>query len=292
MRRAFADIPSDLAAYEQARVVLVPVPFEGTVTYLPGTSRGPAAILDASRALELYEQDLGRRPCDVGIHIADEVVAHSPEELVARVEEQVGAILSDGKFPLVVGGEHTVAVGAFRALQRLHPDLSYLHVDAHADLRDSFEGDPLSHASVAARFRDTATGVHVGVRSLSSEEATRIREDHIPCVWATKTREPGWRAVALERLTGPVYLSLDLDVLDPSVLPAVGCPEPGGLDWWDVDALLRELPLRHRVVGMDVSELAPLPGMAWCDFVAARLVYRSIGHLVPSDPSTPVRAGK
>ena len=283
MPQSFADIPGELAAYGQARVVLVPVPFEGTITYLPGTSRGPAAILEASGALELYESDLGRSPCDVGIHVAEEVEAVSSEEMVAQVERRVGAIVSDGKFPLVIGGEHTVAVGAFRALQRLHPDLSYLHVDAHADLRESYQGDPLSHASVAARFRDAAYGVHVGIRSLSSEEASRIQKDHIPVVWAAQTREDGWRAVALDRLTGPVYLSLDLDVLDPSVLPAVGCPEPGGLDWWDVDALLRDLSLRHRVVGMDVSELAPLPGMAWCDFVAARLVYRAIGHLIPSD---------
>jgi agmatinase len=274
--RAFADAPAGFSGYDRSRVVVLPVPFEGTSTYLPGASRGPAAVLEASRALELY---LELSPYQVGIHVADDVEAYSSEEMVETVGNRVSRFVADGKLPLVLGGEHAVAVGAFQTLRERHASLCYLSLDAHADLRPSYEGNPLSHASVSARFRDTSEGVHVGVRSLSVEESQTIKEQRIPCVWAWETRIKGWSERVFEHLGDPVYLSLDLDVFDPSVLPAVGCPEPGGLSWWEVDRLLRDVAARRRIVGVDVSELAPMGSMAWCDFFAARLIYRLIGYV-------------
>jgi agmatinase len=288
--RAFADAPEASTGYDRSRVVVLPVPFEGTSTYLPGTSRGPAAVLEASRALELYEPDLGLSPYQVGIHVADDIEAYSSEDMVHTVQRRVSSIAGDGKLPLVLGGEHAVAVGAFRALGERHPALSYLSIDAHADLRPSYDGNPLSHASVSSRFRDTGEGVHVGVRSLSVEESRTISEQRISCIWAWETRVEGWIERVFECLGDPVYVSLDLDVFDPSVLPAVGCPEPGGLSWWDIDCLLREVAARRRVVGADVSELAPMSSMAWCDFFTARLIYRLIGYVCMSHlrpPHTP-----
>ncbi len=275
----FADIPESHTRYDRSGVVVLPVPFEGTSTYLPGTSRGPAAVLEASRALELYEPDLGVSPYEVGIHVAEDVEAYSSQEMVRAVRSQVSRIVLDGKFPIVLGGEHTVAVGAFQALIERHPQVCFLSLDAHADLRESYEGNPLSHASVSARFWDEGRGVHVGVRSLSAEESVVIDQRGIPCVWAWETLVEGWWDRVFEHLGDPVYVSLDLDVFDPSVLPAVGCPEPGGLSWWDVDALLREVSTRRHVVGADVSELAPVGSMAWCDFFTARLIYRLIGYV-------------
>ncbi len=274
----FADLPPQLTSSETSRTVVVPVPFEGTVSYLPGASHAPSAVLEASRALELYEPDLGVEPCQVGIHVASAVEAASSEDLVALVEARVSSVVDRGKFPLVLGGEHTTAVGAFRALRRVCPDLCFVYLDAHADLRPSYEGNPLSHASVAARFWERSAGVHVGVRSLSKEEADRIEAESIPCVWAWETRKPGWVERALSHLHGPVYLSLDVDVFDPAVLPAVGCPEPGGLGWWEIDGLLRSLFGAYKVVAVDISELSPRAGMEWCDFLVARLLYRIIGY--------------
>jgi agmatinase len=288
--RRFADAPEASTGYERSAVVVLPVPFEGTSTYLPGTSRGPAAVLEASRALELYEPDLGLSPYQAGIHVSDDIEAYSSEDMVQTVQRRVAAIIANGKLPLVLGGEHAVAVGAFRALSDRHPSLCYLSLDAHADLRPAYEGNPLSHASVSARFQDTAHGVHVGLRSLSVEESQTIAQEGIPCVWAWETRIDGWIEHVFDSLGDPVYVSLDLDVFDPSVLPAVGCPEPGGLSWWDVDSLLREVMVRRRVVGVDVSELAPTGTMAWCDFFTARLIYRLVGYFWKSQlrpPRTP-----
>ena len=221
-------------------------------------------------------------PYRAGIHTlpALEPLASGPEAMSARVEEIVGRLLAADKLPILLGGEHSLTIGAVRALSGQGEKLSVLQLDAHADLREEYEGTPFSHACVGRRIAERARLVQLGVRSLSAAEADYLRHAQVTTVYAREWLEDEQSAErALAELDDPVYITIDLDVFDPAIMPATGTPEPGGLGWYAVLRLLRRVCRTHRVLGVDLVELAPLPGQVAPDFLAAKLVYKLIGYL-------------
>ncbi|MEW5911347.1 MAG: agmatinase [Thermodesulfobacteriota bacterium] len=266
---------------EACRAALIPAPLEATVSYGGGTALGPAAIIQASQAMELYDEVVGCQPVDQGIYTHAGVDVRGPlTEVVARIERAVAAELAAGRLPVVLGGEHTVSLGPLQALVASRgTDFTVLCLDAHTDLRDAYEGQRLCHATVMRRALDLGLSVrHLGLRSSSQAEVELIKEAGLSPLWAHEVHDdPHWLNRALAGLSGPVYLSLDVDGLDAGIMPATGTPEPGGLSWQQVTAWLSAVCARHQVLGLDIVELAPLTEQPAWDFTAARLLYRALG---------------
>jgi agmatinase len=278
----FGDLPEPFGDPGRARVAVIPVPYDGTSTWLKGADRGPAAIIDASAHLELYDIQTAGEPYRLGI-LTDEPVLEgsSPEAMVRAVEQRVSAHLQAGRFPVVLGGEHSVSIGAMRAAAARHPGLCFLQLDAHTDLRPEYGGSPFSHASVMARARELGPIVQVGIRSLDAAERASLDPRRV--FYAERLRR-GWAREVVRRLSPKVYLTLDLDVLDPAFMPSTGTPEPGGLDWYQVLSILRLVCRRREVVGFDLVELAPGENRA-PDFLAAKLVYKLLAYLQAYQPA-------
>ena len=279
---SFLDTPPEESDANKARVVLIPVPYDSTTSFKGGTRHGPEAIIRASRHLEDYDFELDRDISLVRIHTAPELVPDlsGPEALVEQVRRAVRQVVSSGRLPALLGGEHTIAIGAVQALAEADPLISVLYLDAHADLRDQYMGTRWGHASVARRLTEICPVVHVGVRSLSAEEQQFVREQRLPVhFWTGEARGAAELAAAvLETLSAHVYVSIDLDVFDPSVMAAVGTPEPGGMSWAEVTGLLRAVGENRQVVGFDVAELSPNEGPEACAVTAATLAYKLIGY--------------
>lgn len=284
MSRDFLNLPEEEKAGPQAPYWILPVPYEQTVSYGRGCARGPAAILEASAEVELFDEELETEPYEVGIGTLEfeEVTAAGPETMVARLEQRVEALARTGKTVITLGGEHSLTPGPVRAYQKLYADLSVLQIDAHADLRDSYQDCKYSHASAMMRVRDTVgVTVGVGIRNLSRREFDYYRSTpdcHLSFAFQ-RDAAGEWINDAIARLTPNVYVTIDLDGLDPSIMPAVGTPEPGGLTYDEVLAVLRGVTRQRHVVGADVVELAPIGGMHAPDFVAARLTYKLISYI-------------
>ena len=280
----FLDFSPDEVGLSDARAVLIPVPYDGTTSYRGGARYGPKAIIRASRHLEDYDLELDREVSSVGIYTTPEIEpdASGPEAMVERVCRAVESVAAPGRLVGLLGGEHTIAVGAVRALVRSYPDLSVLYLDAHADLRDEYMGTSWGHASVARRLHGLCPMVQVGVRSLSLAEREFIRASELPVVfWPAgdgAARPADLAAQVLGRLSQRVYVSIDVDVFDPSLMAAVGTPEPGGMAWRDVVDLLRAVSESREIVGFDVTELSPGEGPESCAFTAAKLVYKLIAY--------------
>lgn len=275
--QTFLGLPESAAAYARARVVVLPIPFEATTSYGSGTRDGPAAILAASRQVETYDADLGADLADAPIHTAAPLAPDfsSPSAMTDRIHAAAARYLADGKWVLGLGGEHAVTLGLVRAAADVHGPLSLLQVDAHLDLRDAFEGTPYSHASVMRRCLDEGhRTVHVGIRNVSQEEAALVRDRGLPVFYGRDCAAgDAWIDQAVDVLADPVYVTFDVDGLDPSVIRTTGTPEPGGLGWWQAMTLLARVFARRRVVGADVVELAAAGDRA-SDFAAARLAAR------------------
>ena len=280
----FLDVRPDEVALEDARVVLVPAPYDSTTSYRGGARDGPAAIVTASRQLEDYDLELDRDVSEVGIYTAPAIApdVSGPRAMIDVVEEVVTRLAAPGRLVGLLGGEHSITVGAVTALARSHPDVSVLYLDAHADLRDEYMGSPWGHASVARRLLEVCPVVEVGVRSLSLDERDFIRENEVPVVfWPPDNGgAEGLAKRVIDSLTPTVYVSVDLDVLDPSVMPSVGNPEPGGMGWRELTGLLGAVAAERRIVGFDVTELSPGEGPEAGAFTAARLVQKLIGYAV------------
>ncbi len=269
--------------FEEAAVAVLPAPYDLTTTYQPGARFGPRALLTASLNVELFDEELRWDASQVGIHTlpALEPVATGPQAMVPEIAEAVRGLFNAGKFPVTLGGDHSIAIGAFEALIDCWEGVSVLQFDAHADLRESYQGSPFSHASVMARARESFDCVQVGVRSWSEEEEHALWQEPARVVTAADvaTDPEAQLARVLEVLGDPVYITLDLDCLDPAIMPATGTPEPGGLSWRTITRYLRAVAEQRHVVGVDVSELCPIPGMVAPDFLAARLVYKLIAYV-------------
>jgi agmatinase len=238
--------------------------------------------------MELYDEELRGETYLAGIHTLPplEADASGPAEMVGAVQRAIAGVVADGKIPVMLGGEHSITFGAVQAVRERYPGLTVLQFDAHADLRDSYQGTPFSHASVARRIAGICPLVQVGIRSLSVEEAQYLPTSPVKSYSADFILDGAdWCETICRDLAGDVYISVDLDVLDPAVMPATGTPEPGGIGWRELIRLIREVSKKCRVRGVDVVELAPIPGMVAPDFLAAKLVYRIMGYLQGRPPA-------
>jgi agmatinase len=282
----FGGLEPDRSAFETANVLIWPVPYEKTVSYGLGTREGPEAIIDASRYMELYDEELGGETADIGIHTLPAMEAErAPEEMIPALEREAQRLLGTGKFLCMLGGEHSITPPVVRAFCAKYPKLSVLQIDAHADLRESYEGSRFSHASAMRRVVESCPAVQVGIRSLSIEEARAIPTLPTRIFWAKDIAgRTDWIDEAVGALTGDVYLTLDIDGLDPSVVPATGTPEPGGLMWYETLALLRAVAARRRIVGMDLVELCKSPVSNAPSFLSAKLIYKTLGYVFQNRP--------
>ena len=277
----FGGIEPEYADFERALFVILPVPYDLTSTYRSGSRLGPAAILDASAHMELYDEELGQETYQCGIHTLPflEPDARGPKEMVEAVRRKTAEVVASGKIPVMLGGEHSISFGCVQALKERYPVLSVLQFDAHADLRDFYQGSPYSHASVARRISECCQLVQAGIRSMSAEEAAFLAESQVKSFSADYIlEEKDWCEAIASHLKGYVYISVDLDALDPAFMPATGTPEPGGIGWKDMLRLIRAVSEKCRIRGFDVVELSPIPGLAAPDFLAAKLTYRMMGY--------------
>jgi agmatinase len=282
-QRNFLGLAGAFCSREASYFHIIPVPYDATSTYGVGSRVGPRAIIDASMNLETYDHELDMEPARVGVftHPEVRVSVGDPAIMIARIEQEVAEVTARGKFPIVLGGEHTVSLGAIRALAR-REKFAVVSLDAHADLRDTYQGSPLSHACFLRRAMESADCRAIGVRSISKEEMEFARQADVPVVFAHRLADNP--EIDLSSLPERIYVSIDIDVLDPSVMPSTGTPEPGGLSWYGVNAILRSLVADRRVVGFDLVELCPQPGNHGPDFTAAKLIYRMMGLVLRSSP--------
>ncbi len=267
---------------EAARITIIPAPLEYSVCYMKGTQHGPQALLNASSQLEMYDEELDSCPIEVGVYTRP-VLDYSGMDHATALQatgDAVREVLQRGQIPLTLGGEHSLSAPTIAAVHEQYPDLTVVHIDAHGDLRDEFEGTPLSHAAIERRVVDMGIPLlEIGIRSFSPEEAAfmKTRPD-VAIVWAYHMAK-GLATIPWERLSQHTYVTIDLDAFDPSEMPAVGTPEPGGLTWYQVLDLFKAICQRTTVVGLDVVELCPMAGQTRADFLAAKLVYKLIGYL-------------
>jgi agmatinase len=281
----FGGLPEEHSQYATSRAVIFPVPLERTTSYEHGTRNGPAAILAASRNMELYDEELEIEPYkEIGIHTlpAIDTADGTLDEVITEIFTAQLGLLEDEKFTVALGGEHSLTPPLVSATAKKFKNLSVLQIDAHADLRDEYQGNPASHACAMRRVVEICPAVQVGIRSLSVEEAQAIPRLRTSIYWAKDiARAPlkSWIAKVLDDLSPNVYLTIDLDGFDPAFVPATGTPEPGGLDWMQVTSLVRAVADHKKIVGMDVVELLPQPGDHASDFLAAKLVYKSLGYI-------------
>jgi agmatinase len=266
---------------DTARVTIIPAPLEYSVCYIKGTEHGPQAILDASSQMELYDEELDCCPIETGVYTRPALNYRGLNHADALniTGQAVREVLERGQLPFTLGGEHSLSAPPIAAVREFFPDLTVVHIDAHGDLRDEYEGTPLSHASIERRIVDMGIPLtEIGIRSFSPEEAKFMQtQPNVSIVWGYQMAK-GSATIPWERLSKHTYVTIDLDALDPSEMPAVGTPEPGGLHWYQLLDLFRELCRRTTIVGMDVVELCPMEGQTRADFLAAKLVYKMIGY--------------
>lgn len=273
----YGDFEEQYHQYETAAIAILPVPYDGTSTWLKGADKGPQAILEASPNMEFYDIETDSEVFRQGIATLDPVLeASTPEAMAKAVEEKMDGILKDKKFPVMLGGEHSVSIGAFGAIAKHYEKFSILQLDAHSDMRDEYEGSPYNHACVMARGKDiTSSIVQVGIRSTATEEKHNIDPDRI--FYAHEIKETGdttWMYEVSQKLLDHVYVTIDLDVLDPAYMPSTGTPEPDGLRYRDILTLLKLINERHNIIGLDVVELCPNHINKAPDFLAAKLIYQ------------------
>lgn len=278
----FALLPEAVCGYDASPTIVLPLPFERTVSYGKGTAAGPEAIVLASQYMELWDEELGCEPFEPGIATlpAFEPRAEGILEALGEIEEETYRHMAAGKFVVALGGEHSLTLAPVRAAKRAFGEIGVVQFDAHADLREEYQGTPYSHACVMRRIvEDGFPTLAVGLRSMSTPEAHFAAERRLPILYAYEMERQAARfAELLDALPEQVYLTFDIDYFDPSLVPATGTPEPGGGSWYPTLDLLRTLFQRKRVVAMDVVELAPIEALPASDFLAAKLIYKCLGY--------------
>ncbi|MBI5050954.1 MAG: agmatinase [Nitrospirae bacterium] len=288
MPHNFGGLPRKFSNYKDSKIVILPIPFDKTSSWLKGSDKGPGAIIEASRNMELYDIETSSEVYKKGIYTAKGITAGSSKEMADKAYRTVKNLLNDKKFVVSLGGEHTVSLGTIKAHAEFFNDFSVLHLDAHSDRRDSYEGDKFSHACVMSRAKEslkfkvqssklkTEDIISVGIRSMDSSELKNIDRNKI--FYASEIfKTKNWIGRVLRKLSGNVYITIDLDVFDPSVMPSTGTPEPGGLDWYQLTGLLESISQNKNIVGFDVVELCPSANKA-PDFLAAKLIYKLLSY--------------
>lgn len=274
----YGGLPDEFSELKTSKIVILPVPFDQTTTYQHGADKGPEAIIEASRNLELYDIETDSEVCENGICTLPPIKSHSSEKMLHEVYQQILSLLKQKKFVVTIGGEHSISFAPIKAHGEHFPSLSVLQLDAHADLQPAYEGNPWSHASVMARVRELTTInsiVSVGIRSLSKEELPFIDPQK---TFFSHTLNDDWMKQVVDQLSDNVYLTLDLDVFDSSIMPSTGTPEPGGLNWDQVTQLLQLVIEKKNLVGFDIVELCPQPTNVAPDFLAAKLIYKILSY--------------
>jgi len=277
----FAGLSPPFSNLSRARAVIIPVPYDGTTEWHSGTRHGPQAIIEASQYLELYDPEIEREIHKVGIHTLPPVEPslNSPERMIDRVYRVTSRVLWREKLPVMLGGEHSLSLGVVQALRERFHDICVLQLDAHADLRDEYLGTKYSHACVMRRICELCPIVQVGIRSLSLGEKQFLDKNKMhPFYFSVQSSDLAPENIA-GMLSDNVYITIDLDVFDPAIMPAVGTPEPGGMQWQEVLGLLRYVTHHKTVIGFDVVELCPEGGNHSCAFLAAKLIYKLIGYI-------------
>ena len=284
----FLGLEDEYSSLKKSKAVILSVPYDRTTTYIHGTKDGPAAIIDSSRYLERFDDELGQETFKIGIHTMEPLDAEKlePEALLEKVRSSTIELIKSNKLPVILGGEHSVSIGAVKAVKDAYPNLSVLQLDAHYDMRDEYFGSKLNHGCVARRISEICPVVQVGMRSYSKEEKDflasqtngRIRSINVYDILDM----PMWKDIAVNALSENVYVTIDLDVFDPSLAPAVGTPEPGGIGWYEVLDFLKEVSKERKIVGFDIVELCPIKGQVATDFLAAKLLYRMLGYIFPN----------
>lgn len=271
-------------SYERSSVIVLPVPYDETSTYMKGADKGPDAVMEASVNLEFYDIETDSEAHKHGIFTLDPLTERSsPEALVSAVHKKVKWIIEEGKFPVLVGGNHSVSIGAFRAVAEKFTNLTILQIDAHSDMRQEYEGSPFNHACAMARASEVAPVVQVGIRSISAEElAFTDMKNLYPAHQLHYDKKLYLKA--LESLNENVYITIDLDAFDPSFMPSTGTPEPGGPGYYDIMHFLRDVAFKRNVVGFDVVELCPNPNNKVPDFIAAKVIYQLLSYIFQGKP--------
>jgi agmatinase len=284
--RSFAGLTPPYSELQQAQAVIVPVPYDATSEWRGGSRHGPQAIIDASQYLELYDIDLKREISEVGIctlpHV--EPLLNRPQDMIDRVYQVIGSLVQMDKFVVLLGGEHSLSLGAVRAYKEAFPELSVLQLDAHADLREEYLGTRYGQASVMRRILELCPISQVGVRSLSLEEDRFMRKQNLtPFYTSDLVSDSGSMDRIIDSLNEDVYITIDVDVLDPSIMPAVGTPEPDGMSWRQVVDIVQSVALHRHVVAFDLMEFCPQEGPNSCAFTLAKLAYKLIGCCLPGE---------
>ncbi len=277
----------EFSSFENSQVLILPVSYEGTVSFGVGTGAGAMAIVDASRNMELYDEETDAEVYKIGIHTLKEFPPQeTPEAMMNELYKFTRDLLATEKFLCMLGGEHSVSAPVIRAHAERFHNISILQIDAHADLRDEYDGTPHSHASIMARIvKDLKIpAVQVGIRSISADEARSLNDLPTKIFWAKDiVRRTDWIDDAIDSLTENVYLTIDIDGLDPSLVPTTGTPEPGGLGWYEVLTLLRKLAEKRRVIGMDLVEFSKTENSDAPAFLCAKLIYKSLAYIFKND---------
>jgi agmatinase len=275
-------LPPRLSGFTKSKFAILPVPYEQTTSFKGGTKDGPLSIINASRQVEFFDEEQGREFVQAGIHTLPDldVTALGPQKMSEIVAAEVQKLLKAKKFVIMLGGEHSISFGSVKAHRRKYPKLSVLQLDAHADLRQSYQGNRFSHACVMRRVAEICPTVGYGIRNLSLEEHNWLKKSKSKIILARDLKsgktDP---SSALEYLTDDVYLTIDMDFFDPSLVPGVGTPEPGGFMWEEALDFLRIVIEQKNVVGLDLVELSPVPPQVNSEFLAAKLIYKLIGYL-------------
>lgn len=276
--KTYAGIPDQFSKLDQSKIVLIPVPYDGTSTWQKGADKGPDAFLDASENMELYDIETDSEVYQQGVFLADAVTENSsPEAMVDAVHQATKKYIKKNKFVTIFGGEHSVSIGTIRAFHEMFDDITILHIDAHADLRESYEGSKCNHACAVYEASQTTNLIQVGIRSMDIIEKTVMDEEKTYFAHEMAV-DDSWMDSAIDQMTDNVFITFDLDAFDPSIMPSTGTPEPGGLLWYETLEFLKQVFEEKNVVGFDIVELCPNKNDKSSDFLAAKLYYKMLSY--------------
>ena len=282
--KTYANIPESFSRKENSKIVLLPVPYDGTSTWQKGADQGPQAFLEASENMELYDIETASEVYKQGIYLAPAITENSsPEAMVNAVYATTKEFIKKNKFVTLFGGEHSVSIGSIRAFNDCFQNLTVVHIDAHADLRKEYEGTPYNHACAVHEASQKTNLIQIAIRSMDAIEKTYMNEDKT--YFAHEMIDDiGWTDTALDQMTQDVFITFDLDAFDPSILPSTGTPEPGGLFWYETLSFLKQIFEEKNVVGFDIVELCPNPHDKSSDFLAAKLYYKMLSYKFQQEP--------